>query len=293
MERILHPRQSLRNPESSDDTILENIEKVNPFGFPKDDDLELDAACKGLSNALQNAVKANVEKDSDEVRQALDKLRKVYDEAAKSNVVNMPYIDVEPPSAPDSPLNDPRLNRIVLARLWVKELIRDLGEDPCIDRVVVIGNPGSGEFLSLFLPLMPSQFAYRVANYNPGKSVALVAYLLFYLIAQGKRVILQSEQPDGLLGFVFDNDDVREVTIYNARKYKDGHPWWLLVSADGEISPSPALAFCNKAIVVTSPNMNVKTRLREWKKQFRATEFISPPPSCLEVVYLLYIKLFK
>ena len=79
--------KALRNPKSSDDTILENIEKVDLFGFPKDDDPELDAACEGLSNALQNTIKANVEKDSDEVRQALDKLRKVYDEAAKFNVV--------------------------------------------------------------------------------------------------------------------------------------------------------------------------------------------------------------
>jgi len=142
--------KALRNPECSDDTILENIKKVNPFGFPKDDDPELDTACKGLSNALQNAVKANVEKDSDEVRQALDKLRKVYDEAAKSNVVNVPYIDVEPPSSPDSPLKDPNLNRIVLARLWVKELIRYLDNDAFIRRVVVIGNSGSGEFLPLF-----------------------------------------------------------------------------------------------------------------------------------------------
>lgn len=43
--------KAFRNPESSDDTILDSIEKVNPFGFPKDD-LELGAACEGLSNAL-------------------------------------------------------------------------------------------------------------------------------------------------------------------------------------------------------------------------------------------------
>ena len=61
------------------------------------------------------------------------------------------------------------------------------------------------------------------------------------------------------------------------------------MNADGQKSPLDDLDFCKKAIVVTSPNMNMKTRLRDWMKQFLAEEFISPPPSCLEVVYLLYV----
>src|SRR2546430_10464532 len=38
------------------------------------------------------------------VKQALENLRKAYDEAAKSNTVMVHYIDAEPPTTPDSPL---------------------------------------------------------------------------------------------------------------------------------------------------------------------------------------------
>lgn len=100
------------------------------------------------------------------------------------------------------------------------------------------------------------------------------------------NALSSSQHNKGRLGFAFDNDNVREVPIYNSEKYNDGYPWWLLVNADNQKSPSMALDFCEKAIVV---NLD----LREWKKQFRAKKFISPPPSCLEVVYLLYAKIFN
>ena len=78
---------------------------------------------------------------------------------------------------------------------------------------------------------MPSSVC--IANYNPGKSVALVAYLLFYLIARDERTILQSQNKKGRLGFVFDDDGVREVCEHNSGIYQDGKPCILLVSADG------------------------------------------------------------
>jgi hypothetical protein len=123
------------------------IEKEERYGFPKDDDPELDAACGALSVALQNANKAEVDCDTDEVKQALDNLRKAYDEAAKSNTVMVRYIDAEPPSDPYSPLTDRRLQRILLARSWMMELIKGLRDQSFPDRLVVIGNPGIGEFL--------------------------------------------------------------------------------------------------------------------------------------------------
>jgi len=131
-------------------TVTETIEKVDSYGFPKEDDPTLHAACKALSEALQNAGKAKVEYDTAEVKQALDNLRKAYDEAAKSNTVMVRYIDVEPPSAPFSPLLDRPIKPILLARPWMKELISMLHDER--RPFVVIGNPGSGEFLSLFLP---------------------------------------------------------------------------------------------------------------------------------------------
>jgi hypothetical protein len=270
----------------------ESIEKAEPFGFPKDGDPTLDNACEALSEALQEASKSVVEYDTAKVKQKLNNLRKAYDEAAKSNIVMVPYIDVEPPSSPYSPLKKPNLKRILLARSWVKELISGLHDQSLYRRLLVIGNPGSGEFLRLFLPLMHSSVC--ITNYNPGKSVALVGYLLFYLIARGERTILQSEHKDGRLGFVFDDDGVREVFAHNSRTYKDGRPCCLLVNADGKIvHPLDELDFCDRTIVVTSPNMESKPRLENWKKQLKADEFIAPPPSCHEVVYLLYVKLFK
>jgi hypothetical protein len=133
-----------------------------------------------------------------------------------------------------------------------------------------------------------------IANYNPGKSVALVGHLLFYLVARGERTILQSEDQGGRLGFVFDDDGVHEVSAHNSHIYDNGGPCCLLVSADGKtVSPSLALHFCDRTIVVTSPNIKSKPELKEWMKQAKAKQFIAPPPSCLEVVYLLYVELFK
>jgi hypothetical protein len=133
---------------------------------------------------------------------------------------------------------------------------------------------------------------YR-ANYNPGKSVALVGYLLFYLIANGERTLLQSEHKNGRLGFIFDNDGIREVFPHNCDS--DGKPCCLLVSADGNmVHPLAELGWCDRTIVVSSPNMKSKPDLKTWMSQTEETEkFIAPPPSCLEVVYVLYVELFK
>ena len=125
------------------------MEKVEPYNFPKDGDPTLDAACEALSVALQNASRANVEHDTTEVKQALDNLQKVYDEAAKSNTVLMRYIDVEPPCSPYSPLMDQSLKRILLARPWMKELLTGLHDHSLRRRILVIGNPGSGRSLGL------------------------------------------------------------------------------------------------------------------------------------------------
>jgi hypothetical protein len=133
-----------------------------------------------------------------------------------------------------------------------------------------------------------------IANINPGKSVTLVGYLLFYLIAMGARVILQAEDDPSTIGYIFDADGVRGISIHNAWNYADGKPCLLLVSADGPRTfPLPAFNFCNATIVVTSPNMKTKSDLRAWRKQVVAEQFVAPPPSCLEVVYLLYVKFFK
>jgi hypothetical protein len=136
---------------------------------------------------------------------------------------------------------------------------------------------------------------HSLANYNPGKSVALVGYLLFYLIANGERTLLQSERKNGRLGFVFDNDGVHEVFPHNSDSYCDGKPCCLLVSADGnKVHPLAEFGWCDRTIVVSSPNMESKPDLKTWMSQTEETEkFIAPPPSCLEVVYVLYIKLFK
>src|SRR5205809_4459837 len=98
-----------------------------------------------------------------------------------------------------------------------------------------------------------------IANIYPGKTVALVGYLLFYLNALGVRVILQTEAPDKRLGIIFDDDGVREISIHDAQIYNDGKPCYLLVSADGaEEYPSWHLDFCSNIIVVTSPNLKFK-----------------------------------
>ena len=126
--------------------------------------------------------------------------------------------------------------------------------------------------------------------YNVGKTVALVGYLLFYLSALGARVILQTNDEKGL-GVIFDDDGVRGISRAEALLYDDGKPCYLLVSADGKIE-YPRLNFC-KTIAVTSPNLPSKLNLKEWSKQNRAKIFIAPPPSCLEVVYLMYVEPFS
>jgi hypothetical protein len=227
-----------------------------------------------------------VKRDTAEVKQKLDNLRKVYDKAAKSNTIMVHYIDVEPPSSPYSPLKRPNLGGILLARSWMKEVINGLRDQSLFPQLLIVGNPGSGEFFRSFLPLMPSSVCR--ANYNPGKSVALVGYLLFYLIAQGERVILQSEDPDGRLGFAFDDRGIHEVFADDSDDYDDGKPCCLLVNVDGtDVYPSDAFAFCDRTIVLTSPNLKAKVGLENWRTQFSAEQFIAPPPSCLEFVYLL------
>jgi hypothetical protein len=133
------------------DEIFEEIEKEEPYNFPKDDNPTLKAACEALSHALQEASSAEAGHDSPEVKQALDSLRNAYDEAAKSNTISMRYIDVEPPLSPFSPLHPPghSLNRILLVRSWVKELITKVRIPPINPRILVVGKPGSGESLSL------------------------------------------------------------------------------------------------------------------------------------------------
>jgi hypothetical protein len=128
-----------------------------------------------------------------------------------------------------------------------------------------------------------------LANYNLGKSFALVGYLLFYLNARGERVILQTPtNPLQRLGYIFDNSGVRELSVYDAEIYDDGKPCYLLVNADGKLeSPSTSLGFCSNVIVVTSPNLPSKPDLKSWKKQVIAKHFIAAQPPCLEVVYLL------
>jgi hypothetical protein len=127
-------------------------------------------------------------------------------------------------------------------------------------------------------------------------TVTLVGYLLFYLNAMGVRVILQTGKGGigGILGIVFDDDGVRGISVRDITKYARGKPYCLLVSADGpETYPSPELKFCAASIVVTSPNLKSKPHLKSWWKQVEAERFVATPPSCLEVVYLLYVKFFK
>jgi hypothetical protein len=136
-------------PNAIDETFRK-IEKEEPYNFPKDDDPTLRTACEALSHALHKASTAKADHDTLEVKQALDNLRKAYDEAAESNTVSMHYIDVEPPSEPFSPLTGPdHLNRIILARSWVKELITQVRDKSLKPSILVVGEPGSGESLDL------------------------------------------------------------------------------------------------------------------------------------------------
>jgi hypothetical protein len=110
----------------------------------------------------------------------------------------------------------------------------------------------------------------------------------------GVRVILQTEGDLGIVGFIFDADGVRGISTRDAWKYADDKPCWLLVSADGpSTSPLPIFDFCTQTIVVTSPNLKSKAHLKAWEKQSKAERFVATPPSCCEVVYLLYVKFFK
>jgi hypothetical protein len=132
------------------DETFEKIEKEEPYNFPKDDDPTLHAACEALTHALQEASIAKVEHDTHEVKQALDNLRKVYDEAAESNTVSMRYIDAEPPFSPFSPLMPyVALERRLLARSWVRELITEIRDQSLGRRIIVVGDQGSGESLDL------------------------------------------------------------------------------------------------------------------------------------------------
>ena len=109
----------------------------------------------------------------------------------------------------------------------------------------------------------------------------------------GARVILQIESLPGIVGIVFDADGVRETSARNALIYKDNKPCYLLVSADGPLtSPLPAFDFCTTTIAVTS-NLKTKRSLNSWQKQHKAYQFVAPPPSCSEVVHLLYVKSFN
>jgi hypothetical protein len=110
----------------------------------------------------------------------------------------------------------------------------------------------------------------------------------------GARVILQSEGPPGIVGIVFDADGVRETSARDALIYKDNKPCYLLVSAnDPRISPLQPFDFCTATIVVTSPNLKTNESLKSWQKQAKAYQFVAPPPSCPEVVYLLYVESFN
>jgi hypothetical protein len=107
------------------------------------------------------------------------------------------------------------------------------------------------------------------------------------------RVILQTGQ-GGRLGIIFDDDGVRGISVRNIDELAKGKPCCLLVSADGpQTSPSPEFDFCAAAIVVTSPNLKSKPMLNAWFKQAEAERFVATSPSCLEVVYLLYVKFFN
>ena len=132
------------------DETFERIEKEELYNFPKDGDPKLHAACEALSYALQEASIGKAEHDTPEVKQALDNLRKAYDEAAESNTVSIRYIDVEPPYAPFSPLlHVASLKRILLARSWVKELITKVRDKSLRPSILIVGKPGSGESLDL------------------------------------------------------------------------------------------------------------------------------------------------
>ena len=60
--------------------------------------------------------------------------------------------------------------------------------------------------------------------------------------------------------------------------YNDGQSCSLLVSADGPSEcPLGDLSFCDKTVVVTSPNLKGKPALKNWQKQALAEQFVAPP----------------
>jgi hypothetical protein len=65
------------------------------------------------------------------------------------------------------------------------------------------------------------------------------------------------------------------------------------IYAHGEESPLEYLGFCRSKVVVTSRNLESKPNLKKWSKQASANRFVPLPPSCLEVVYLLYVGPFN
>ena len=96
------------------------------------------------------------------------------------------------------------------------------------------------------------------------------------------------------LGIIFDDHGVRGISVHDTDKYIDDKPCCLLVDADGPwTSPLEDLDFCSASIVVTSPHLKPKSELNAWQKQVGAKRFVATPPSCLEVVYLLYVKFFN
>jgi hypothetical protein len=138
------------------DETFKKMEKDEPYNFPRDNDPTLHAACEALSHALQEASRAEAEHDTPEIKQALDNLRRAYNEAAESNTVSMRYIDIEPPYSPFSPLKPTKsLKRTLLARSWVKELITAIRGNHLGRQILVVGQPDSGEPFKLTLPLMP------------------------------------------------------------------------------------------------------------------------------------------
>jgi hypothetical protein len=95
------------------------------------------------------------------------------------------------------------------------------------------------------------------------------------------------------MGFAFDADGVHEIRAVDAWRYADGKPCYLLVSADDSLTyPLPVFGSCAATIVVTSPNLKSKSHLNTWRKQDDVDQFVAPPPSCAEVVYLLYVECF-
>src|ERR1700733_7820504 len=92
-KRAKEPVDLFNTTPNAIDKTFRKIEKEERYNFPKDDDPTLQAACEALSHALHEASTAKAGHDTLEVKQALDNLRKAYDEAAESNTVSMHYID--------------------------------------------------------------------------------------------------------------------------------------------------------------------------------------------------------